>query len=152
ELESITALAQFFKAQQLCLRFNHVSPCSLAAQLAAALATGGWTSAAANDGTCPIMPLAGHTCDSYLATLGSSHRANVRRRIRALEQKFDVRFERVTSDAQRRDALDRLIQFHESRFDEGGTAFRTDASRAFHDELTRRALDRGWLRLFVLRV
>src|SRR5262245_13154204 len=83
ELESITALAQYFKAQQFSLRFNHLPPSSLAARLAAALATDGWVSATADDGSCPIIPLAGHTFDSYLATLGSSHRANVRRRIKA---------------------------------------------------------------------
>jgi CelD/BcsL family acetyltransferase involved in cellulose biosynthesis len=72
ERESVTALVQYFKAEQLGLRFTHLSPRSVAAQLAAALATHGWISAAADDGTCPIIPLAGHTFDSYLATLGSS--------------------------------------------------------------------------------
>src|SRR4029077_4191654 len=129
ELESITALAQFFKAQQLCLRFNHVSPCSLAAQLAAALATGGWTSAAMDDGTCPIIPLAGHTFESYLATLGSSHRANVRRRIRALSQQFEVRLDRVTTDSERRDALSALAVWSARRWKDcgGSTAFITPA-------------------------
>jgi len=103
-------------------------------------------------GICPYIPLVGHTWDSYLATLGASHRANVRRRLRALEQKFDVQFERVTGERDRRDALERLTHYHESRFDSGGTAFRTAALCAFHEEATRRFLDRGWLRMFVLRV
>src|SRR5262249_16482747 len=33
ELESVTALAQYLKAKQLCLRFNHLSPRSHAARL-----------------------------------------------------------------------------------------------------------------------
>jgi CelD/BcsL family acetyltransferase involved in cellulose biosynthesis len=103
---------------------------------------------------CPYIPLAGHTWDSYLGTLGSSHRANVRRRIKALGQKFSMRFERVTTEAQRSEALAALVAFHERRYvgRGGSTAFMTPALRAFHDEVTRRALDRGWLRLFVLRV
>src|SRR4029077_12522340 len=95
ELASITALAQHFKKQPLSLSLNHLPPSSLAARLAARLATDGWISVAADAGTCPIIPLAGHTFDSYLATLGSSHRANVRRRIKALRQQFDTRLDRV---------------------------------------------------------
>jgi CelD/BcsL family acetyltransferase involved in cellulose biosynthesis len=103
---------------------------------------------------CPIIPLAGQTWDSFLASLGSSHRANIRRRLKALGEKFDLQFERVTTDAARREALAALIGWHESRFaDRGGTtAFMTPALRAFHDEATRRALDRGWLRMYVLRL
>jgi CelD/BcsL family acetyltransferase involved in cellulose biosynthesis len=154
ELEGITALAQHFKAQQLSLRFNHLPPSSLAAQLAAALATDGWTSAAADDGTCPIIPLAGHTFDSYLATLGSSHRANVRRRIKALRQQFDMRLDRVATDTERLDALAALAVWSERRWkDRGGsTAFMTPAVRAFQEQVTRRALEQGWLLMYVLRL
>jgi CelD/BcsL family acetyltransferase involved in cellulose biosynthesis len=154
ESESVTALAHYFKAQQLCLRFNHLSPCSLAAQLAAALTTDGWISKAADDGTCPIIPLAGHTFDSYLATLGSSHRANVRRRIRALRQQFDMRLERVTTDTERRDALSSLAVWSGRRWkDRGGsTAFITPAVRAFQDQVSVRALEQRWLLIYVLRL
>jgi CelD/BcsL family acetyltransferase involved in cellulose biosynthesis len=154
ELESVTALAQYFKAQQVCLRFNHLSPCSLAAQLAAALATDSWMSSAADDGACPIIPLAGHTFESYLATLGSSHRANVRRRLRALRQQFDTRLDRVTTDTERRDALSALAVWSERRWKDcgGSTAFITPAVRAFQDEVTERALAQGWLLMYVLRL
>jgi CelD/BcsL family acetyltransferase involved in cellulose biosynthesis len=153
ELESITALAQYFKAQQLSLRFTHLPPSSLAAQLADALATHGWISAAADDGTCPIISLAGHTFESYLATLGSSHRANVRRRIKGLQQ-FDTRLDRVTTNTERRDALSALAVWSERRWKDcgGSTAFMTSAVRAFQDEVTRRALEQGWLLMYVLRL
>jgi len=113
---------------------------------------GGWTRTTRAGGTCPHVPLAGQTWDSYLATLGSSHRANVRRRLRAIEQKFTVTFARVTTEGDRRAALPILMRYHERRFDERGTAFATPALRAFHDDLTKRALDRGWLRMYVLRL
>ena len=63
-----------------------------------------------------------------------------------------MRFEQVTSEPQRRAALDALAGFHERRFrtDGGSTAFLTPALRAFQDDATRRALDRGWLRMYVL--
>ena len=83
----------------------------------------------------------------------SSHRANVRRRLRALEQKFDVRFERVTTEAQRREALAALVAFHERRYvgRGGSTAFSTPAAARVPRRGDARALDRGWLRMYVLR-
>ena len=52
-----------------------------------AIAPAGWKawSTQQADAVCPFIRLEGHTWDSYLATVGSSHRANVRRRIRNVE-------------------------------------------------------------------
>ena len=152
EAEALLAIEQFVRSQRTTIRLTHLGPSAVANDLADRLDARGWTRTTTAGGTCPYIPLAGQTWDSYLATLGSSHRANVRRRIRALEQKFDVRFERVTGEAQRREALDKLVQYHENRFVDGGSAFSSEPLRAFHDEVTRRALDRGWLRMFVLRL
>jgi CelD/BcsL family acetyltransferase involved in cellulose biosynthesis len=96
--------------------------------------------------------LAGHDWDSYLATLGSAHRANVRRRLKALGQRFNLRFEQAVSEEQRREALTALVAFHDQRFGArgGSSTFFTPALRAFHDEATRVALESGWLRMHVL--
>ncbi len=152
EAEALDAIERFVVAQSMALRLTHLASSAAAAGLVNRLERRGWTQVTAPGGICPYIPLAGHTWDSYLATLGASHRANVRRRLRALEQKFDVRFERVTDERDRRAALERLTDYHERRFDSSGTAFRTAALCAFHDEVTRRFLDRGWLRMFVLQV
>jgi CelD/BcsL family acetyltransferase involved in cellulose biosynthesis len=152
EAEGLDAVERFVVAQSIALRLTHLASSAAAPGLASRLERRGWTQVTTPGGICPYIPLAGHTWDSYLATLGASHRANVRRRLRALEQKFDVRFERVTGDRDRRDALERLTHYHERRFDSRGTAFRTASLCAFHDEATRRFLERGWLRMFVLRV
>jgi CelD/BcsL family acetyltransferase involved in cellulose biosynthesis len=154
EQESVAGLAHYIKTERLSLRFNHLPPTSLTARLAAALAADGWMSAVAEDGTCPVIPLTGHTFDSYLGTLGASHRANVRRRIKGLHQQFDTRLDRVTTDTERRDALSALAAWSERRWKDcgGSTAFMTPAMRAFQDEVTRRALEQGWLLMFVLRL
>jgi CelD/BcsL family acetyltransferase involved in cellulose biosynthesis len=152
EPEALRAMAQFAESQNTTLRLTHLGPSAMAEQLGDRLHERGWTLATTAGGTCPFIPLTGHTWDTYLATVGASHRANVRRRIRALEQKFDIRFERVTTEAERHEALPKLMQYHARRFDARGTAFHTPAMRAFHDEFSRRALDRGWLRMYVLRV
>ena len=154
ETDAVRAIARYVTSRGLAVRFNHLPPSSLAAQLAVQLAGDGWTSTTTADGTCPVIPLAGHTFDSYLGTLGSSHRANVRRRIKALGQQFDMRFDLVTVDAERRELLSTMAAFHDRRYSArgGSSAFRMPAVRAFQEDVTRRALERGWLRMYVLRL
>ena len=153
EDEAIRAIARFLKAQRMTLRLDHVPETSLAARLGERLAADGWIASSTPDGVCPLIPLAGHTWDSLLATLGSAHRANVRRRLRGIEQQFRTRFELVTTEAARKSALEALAGFHDRRFKNGGSsAFASPAVRAFQDEATRRALDHGWLRMYVLRL
>jgi CelD/BcsL family acetyltransferase involved in cellulose biosynthesis len=154
ERESVREIARFIGTRKLTLNVRHVPDGSLTARVASQLASGGWTVSTTPDGVCPIVRLTGHSWDSYLATLGSAHRANIRRRLKALGARFEMAFERVTSDASRHAALTSLVTFHTQRFDGRGgtTAFRTPALCAFHEEATQRALDRGWLRMYVLRL
>ena len=152
EEEAITALADYLTSRQLTLRLTHLPPASIAAQLAKRLTAGGWMSSFTEDGECPVVDLGGHTFESYLATLGASHRANIRRRLRALDREFEVRFDRVTRHGDRQSALAALAEFHNRRYaDRGGsTAFTSPSARAFHEDATRLALDGGWLRMYVL--
>jgi CelD/BcsL family acetyltransferase involved in cellulose biosynthesis len=125
----------------------------MASRLAEHLVEDGWTLKSTQAGICPVVTLAGHTWDSYLASLGAAHRANFRRRLRTLTDRFDLRFDPITSDPERRDALTALIRFHEERFGpRGSTTFPTPGVRAFQADATRRALARGWLRMYVLRL
>lgn len=154
EADAIAALAQFARSHRTALRFSHLPALSVAEMLARQLSHEGWAATSAADGVCPFIRLAGHTWDSYLATIGSAHRANVRRRLRGLDKHFDVRFEQVTSEPDRLEALDALARFHQRRYNAAGgsTAFSTPKLLAFHDEVTRRGIDRGWMRLYVLRL
>ena len=153
EGEAVAAIAEFLKAAQLTVRLRHLPPGSLAIRVADNLAEEGWSASLADDGQCPIVTLAGHTFDSFLGTLGASHRANVRRRLRAFEG-LGARFDRITTHAERREMLDRLAAFHAERYagSGGSTAFSTPAVRAFHEDATRQAMDRGWLRMYALRL
>src|SRR5262245_37133039 len=81
EPEAVTALADFIAEQRLTVRLSHLPPTSLAMQLAGRLADAGWTTTSSDDGVCPVVTLSGHTFDSFLGSLGASHRANVRRRL-----------------------------------------------------------------------
>jgi CelD/BcsL family acetyltransferase involved in cellulose biosynthesis len=152
EDEAVEALADFLTSRQLTVRLTHLPPASISAQLARKLGGAGWAASFADDGTCPIVDLRGHTFESFLGSVGASHRANIRRRLRALDREFDVRFDRITRHEDRQAALAALAMFHNRRYaDRGGsTAFASAAARAFHEDATRRALDRGWLRMYAL--
>jgi hypothetical protein len=154
EREVLSAFANAIGQQGFTTRFDHVPSTSLCALLADQLRFDGWTSSTIPDGVCPFIDLTGHDWDSFLATLGPSHRANIRRRLRGIEKQFDARFEPVTTDEVRLEALDALGRFHQNRFEaEGGsTAFLNDTVRAFQDEATRKLLERGWLRMYTLRL
>jgi CelD/BcsL family acetyltransferase involved in cellulose biosynthesis len=154
EDDAVGALAEFLASRPMTLRLRHLPPASIAAQLAQRLRGAGWGSECADDGTCPVVELSGHTFESFLGTLGASHRANIRRRLRALHQEFDVRLVRITRHEDRQRALAALAGFHASRYAErgGSTTFSAPAARAFHEDATRLALDGGWLRMYVLSV
>ena len=72
--------------------------------------------------------------------------------MRTLEKKFDMRFETVTDETARRQALTKLFAFHDDRWGDRGTAFHTGALRAFHLDVAQRAQKAGWLRLYALRL
>jgi CelD/BcsL family acetyltransferase involved in cellulose biosynthesis len=114
----------------------------------------GWQVRAEEPPGCPIVDLTGHTWESYLASRGREHRYSVQRKLRGLRKAFDVSFEPARTEAERQEAMRLLIELHHRRWKDKGVsdAFHTPAMRAFHDEFSRRALERGWLRLFVLRL
>lgn len=101
---------------------------------------------------CPVIDLGGFSWESYLGSLGSEHRYNFQRRLRKLDARHNLRFERVASEARRREVLPVLFELHRLRWSErgGSDGLEGPGIREFHDDLTRLALERGWLRLFVL--
>jgi len=148
------AVEEAIAARPAFLRLRRLEPsAALAARLCGKLRASGWSLTRSAEEVCPCIVLAGHTWDSYLALLGPEHRANVRRRLRRLES-AGARFERVVSEEERREVLPALVALHNERWRErgGSEAFYDDALLSFHDELSRLALARGWLRLFALRL
>ena len=122
--------------------------------LARRLARRGWRVVEHASDPCPFIDLRGHTWASYLASLAPQHRYNVRRRLDRLTTEHGMRFERVESEERRREALAALIALHGERWRTrgGSTALDGEPLVAFHQDFTRLALQRGWLRLFVMHV
>lgn len=155
EAAAVDAIADHLTRERLMLQLGRVHRGSaLAHRLAVPLAPLGWTSREAVTDVCPFIGLAGHTWESYLATLGSAHRYNFQRRLKNLHRRHDVELHRVTSEDERGPALARLVQLHEARWQPrgGSEAFCSPGLVSFHEEFTRRALAQGWLRLLELRL
>jgi CelD/BcsL family acetyltransferase involved in cellulose biosynthesis len=126
---------------------------SRAADLASRLRARGWRRGERASDVCPYLRLEGHDWDSLLGTLGPEHRANVRRRLRKLGEQGAV-LDEARDDASRRAILAALFRLHELRWrGRGGSdAFGGPEVLAFHEEATALALERGWLRLYALRL
>lgn len=153
EGEALEALAEHLAGGKLMLDLAQLNRNScLAAGLSGKLGLRGWGCSEKATDICPFIPLSGHSWLSYLATLGAEHRYNLQRRLKNLTKQFDVRFEQAESEEQRGQALALLVSLHNMRWRErgGSNAFHAPGLVAFHDELSRLALERGWLRLFVL--
>jgi CelD/BcsL family acetyltransferase involved in cellulose biosynthesis len=96
----------------------------------------------------PVLEIAGHGWDAWLANRSANFRQQVRRRERKLVREHGLRFELVTDPAQLQPALGRLITLHDARWQGASNAF--DSRRAgFHHAFAELALARGWLRLWL---
>lgn len=149
------ALAEHLARAGRVLRLGQLRTGScVAPAVARRLSRRGWTSSVTSSDVCPFIGLSAHTWQSYLAGLDPNHRRDVQYALRRLGKQFDVCFEQARSEAERREFLSLLVALHHERWRSrgGSTAFHTPGLVAFHNELSRRALERGWLRLFVLRL
>jgi CelD/BcsL family acetyltransferase involved in cellulose biosynthesis len=100
---------------------------------------------------CPVIRLT-PTWEAFAAKLGKNLRQNVGRRQRQLEKAFAA--ELCTADAASLpSAMEALFRLHNARWRRRGAlgAFSGARLQAFHHEVARRFLERGWLRLHLLR-
>ncbi len=96
----------------------------------------------------PVLPVAGRSWDEWLKTKSSHFRSQVRRLERKLGREHELAF-RVTEDPADLDAdLETMMRLHESRWREGESVAFAGPRRDLHRDFARRALERGWLRLW----
>jgi CelD/BcsL family acetyltransferase involved in cellulose biosynthesis len=97
----------------------------------------------------PVIRFADRDWDALLGTLSSNFRQTLRRRERKLDREHAARY-RLGDDPERlpRD-LDALFDLHDARW-RGTTPFR--AREGFHRDFAALALERGWLRLWLLEI
>lgn len=102
----------------------------------------------------PVLELTGRSWEDILATRSRNFREQVRRRERKLARAHDLHF-RLADDASRLDEdLDLLFGLHAARWSTGEEESEglVGARLAFHRELAHRALQAGWLRLWLLEL
>lgn len=148
-------LAEYFQRQRLVITLSHMyASHQLAGGFVHELEQAGWTAESTPVEVCPHIPLQGHTFESYLASLGSQHRYNFNRRLKNLHKQGTLVFDVVEKEDQRPEGLRTLIDLHNLRWDErgGSQTMRSPVMQAFHDAVSRVALERGWLRLCILRL
>jgi CelD/BcsL family acetyltransferase involved in cellulose biosynthesis len=153
EDEAVQAIAEHIARAGASLDLRQLKiASSFSSLLARELRLAGCTIRATRTHRCPIVDLGGHSWESYLAGLGAEHRYNFQRKLRRLEKFHEMRFECVESEERRRDVLPILFELHRRRWRERGGSDGLAGTEvlAFHEDMTRRALTRGWLRLFVL--
>jgi CelD/BcsL family acetyltransferase involved in cellulose biosynthesis len=86
--------------------------------------------------------------DQYLASRSSNFRQQVRRRARKLERGLEVTYRLAAEPARLEADMDALISLHRARWGDGSTAF-SEPHEAFHRDFAARALENGWLRLWL---
>jgi len=97
----------------------------------------------------PILPFHGRTWQELLAERSANFRAQVRRRERRLARDHNLSY-RLSDQAQLDADLALLFRLHNARWQSGGSGALAGARQAFHRDFARLALDRGWLRLWVM--
>jgi CelD/BcsL family acetyltransferase involved in cellulose biosynthesis len=99
----------------------------------------------------PVLELTTRDWDEFLAGRSASLRKQVRYQERRLAREHDVRFRLVESEEMLPAALDAMFALHSTRWGEEGAPEFARAQR-FHRTFAARALERGWLRLWLLEV
>jgi CelD/BcsL family acetyltransferase involved in cellulose biosynthesis len=98
----------------------------------------------------PVLRIEGRDWSGFLSTKSANFRRAVVRYERALRKEYKVRFRLCDDPARLSDDLDTLFALHRARWRGRETRFSMKA--AFHREFAACALDRGWLRLWILEL
>jgi CelD/BcsL family acetyltransferase involved in cellulose biosynthesis len=99
----------------------------------------------------PVIPIGGRSWEDYLAAQSRNFREQAGRRRRKLEREHAIEIA-MTEDPGRLGAdLDTLVALHEQRWAGGESDSFDGVNGAFHRAFAAVALERGWLRLWILR-
>lgn len=123
-------------------------------KLAIQLSQRGWDTDRTALSFSPFISLYRYNWESYLSSLSTSHRRNFRKKLKRVEDDFDVSFEYVQTESQREAALRILVELHLKRWNNrgGSNALHNKALVAFHTRVSQLALMGNYLRLYVLRL
>jgi CelD/BcsL family acetyltransferase involved in cellulose biosynthesis len=103
---------------------------------------------------CPYIDLGKHTSESYVESLSSNMRYNLRRRSRQVFQQLRAEVRRCEQAGNVGHFLDAIFELHLRRWKTrgGSDGFSGTEIQAFHHTAAARLFSRGWLRLYLLEV
>ena len=91
--------------------------------------------------------------EDFLATRSRNFRSQLGRKFRALERDHAVRFRQTANPTELGRDMETLFDLHERRWGRrGSTVFRGDHAKGFHVDFATAAMQRGWVRLWLLEV
>ena len=101
---------------------------------------------------CPYIPL-NASWDEFVKRLSKNMRTNVGRRRRQVAKQFRAEYDLADHETLPA-AMEELFRLHNARWRRRGVAgaFADERTQAFHHEVARKFLQRGWLRLHRLRL
>jgi CelD/BcsL family acetyltransferase involved in cellulose biosynthesis len=91
--------------------------------------------------------------EAYLASRSRNFRSQLGRKLRTLERNHEVRFRRTQAAPELASDLETFFRLHDARWESrGGSTSASERTRKFHADFTAAALERGWLRLWLMEV
>lgn len=100
----------------------------------------------------PSLRIGGRSWEDYLKAASKNMREKVRRNTRKLERDHELAFELCERADQVEPMMQTLFDLHGMRWGAEGGSFGRDSVVPFHLDFAPIALERGWLRLWTMRV
>ncbi|MEW6730926.1 MAG: GNAT family N-acetyltransferase [Acidobacteriota bacterium] len=103
---------------------------------------------------CPYIELIGHSWQSFLNSLSTNMRYNLRRRSRQVFQQLNAEVEQCQRAEDITHFLDAIFDLHSRRWQlrGGSDGFSGTRIRAFHQAVAEQFFAQGWLRLYLLKI
>lgn len=100
----------------------------------------------------PVVPISGASFEDFLGSRSRNFRSTVRRRERKLARGWKLEYRLTKDPARLEDDLRTLMRLHRARWGPGQSSVFSGRAAAFHMEFARRAVERGWLRLWTMEL
>jgi CelD/BcsL family acetyltransferase involved in cellulose biosynthesis len=100
----------------------------------------------------PTIDIADLDWDQFLARRSRNFRQQARRYERRLNERGELRFRLSDQRQALAGDLETVFELHAARWSDGGSSAFTAPRRELHREFARAALERGWLRLWLLEL
>ena len=105
------------------------------------------------DEVSPAITLSGRSWEDYLAERSRNFRSQLGRKLRGLEREGELRFRQTADPSELARDLETFFALHDARWDErGGSGALSKQARDFHRAFAPQALERKWLRLWLLEL